>query len=112
MEARYHYPGLKREVESLACDTCQRYKNDGQGYGHLPPRDMFKAPWYELAVDSIGPWYIEVGGTRSQARTYEFHALTCIDTVSSLTELIRTEGAPTAADTCNNIDKAWMCRYP
>ena len=63
MEARYHYPGLKREVESLACDTCQRYKNDGQGYGHLPPRDMFKAPWYELAVDSIGPWYIEVGGT-------------------------------------------------
>ena len=62
-------------------------------------------------MDSIGPWSIEVGGTRSQANTYEFHALTCIDTVSNLVELIRTEHLDAAA-TCDYIDRAWMCRYP
>ena len=109
--ARYHYVGMRREIEAFVCDTCQRYKNAGPGYGHLPPRDPFTAPWYEVAVDSIGPWYIEVGGTRSQANTYEFRALTCIDTVSNLAELIRQERV-TAAANCNLIDQAWMCRYP
>ena len=65
----------------------------------------------KVAVDSIGPWYIEVGGTRSQANTYEFRALTCIDTVSNLAELIRQERV-TAAANCNLIDQAWMCQYP
>ena len=111
MSARYHYVGLKREIEALNCDICQRFKNEGPGYGHLPPRELYLAPWYELAVDSIGPWYIEVGGTRSQANTYEFHALTCIDTVSNLVELIRSEHFDAAA-TCDYIDQAWMCRYP
>ena len=111
MSARYHYVGLKREIEALECDVCQRFKNEGPGYGHLPPRELYLAPWYELAVDSIGPWSIEVGGTRSQANTYEFHALTCIDTVSNLVELIRTEHLDAAA-TCDYIDRAWMCRYP
>ena len=111
ISARYHYVGLKREIEALQCDVCQRFKNDGPGYGLLSPRELYLAPWYELAVDSIGPWSIEVGGTRSQANTYEFHALTCIDTVSNLVELIRLEHLDAAA-TCDYIDQAWMCRYP
>ena len=36
ISARYHYAGLKREVEALECDVCQRFKNVGPGYGHLP----------------------------------------------------------------------------
>jgi len=112
IDARYHYPGLRKEIADLNCDICQRYKDTGPRYGHLPPRDQVLAPWYELAVDSIGPWYIDVGGTRSQAGIYEFRALTCIDTVTNLTELIRTDGAPDSTQSCHKIDQAWMCRYP
>ena len=44
MSARYHYVGLKREIEALECDVCQRFKNEGPGYGHLPPRELYLAP--------------------------------------------------------------------
>ncbi|EJK69288.1 hypothetical protein THAOC_09464, partial [Thalassiosira oceanica] len=112
IDSRYYYPGLRKEISELNCDICQRYKDTGPRYGHLPARDQILAPWYELAVDSIGPWFIDVGGTRSQAGVYEFRALTCIDTVTNLTELIRTEGAPDSTQSCHKLDQAWMCRYP
>jgi hypothetical protein len=41
-------------------------------------------PFKECAVDLIGPWLIQV-----QDKPYEFNALTMIDTVSNLVELIR-----------------------
>ena len=91
MSSQYHYVGLKREIKKLNCNICQQFKNDRPRYGHSPPRKPYLAPWYKLAVESIGPWSIKVGETRSQAKKYEFHALTCMDTVSNLVELIRSE---------------------
>jgi hypothetical protein len=42
------------------------------------------APWDEVTIDLIGPWTIEINNQK-----YEFNALTCIDPVSNLVELIR-----------------------
>ncbi len=42
-------------------------------------------PWEQVDVDLIGPWKI----TTSTNRTYGFLALTCVDRVTGLAELIR-----------------------
>ena len=41
-------------------------------------------PWDEVCVDLIGPWKIEI-----QGREIEFNALTSIDPVTNLVELVR-----------------------
>ena len=41
-------------------------------------------PFNECAVDLIGPWIVQVHG-----KPYEFNALTAIDTVTNLVELVR-----------------------
>ena len=53
----------------------------------MPPRNPQVVPWDEVAVDLIGPWKIEVNGRKSI-----FLALTCIDPVTNLVELIRING--------------------
>ena len=42
-------------------------------------------PWQQVDVNLIGPWPVH---TRT-GRTYHFNALTCIDRVTDLPELIR-----------------------
>ncbi len=59
---------------------------DGRGFGLLPERSISnKVPWQDVAIDLIGPWRIPINN-----RTYEFNALTCIDAVMNLTELVGT----------------------
>ena len=48
------------------------------------PREAPLAPWSELMVDLIGPWKMKV-----QDQDVYFDAITCIDPVTNLTELIR-----------------------
>ena len=78
--------GLKKKVEEfvLTCESCQKNKNQGPGYGHLPPREDTSVPWNEVAVDLIGPWPIQVAGVGD----LEVFALTVIDTCTTLAELI------------------------
>jgi hypothetical protein len=85
INTHFAHPDLWLSVEQTVkqFDTCQRYKLLGHGYGELPPQEALLMPWMEVAVDTIGPWKIEV-----QGHALEFHALTCIDTVTNLTELI------------------------
>ena len=56
------HPKLRETAEKVAltCETCQVSKLPGKGYGRLPPREAFVAPWHEIAVDLlvIGPWSI------------------------------------------------------
>eukprot|EP00978_Attheya_sp_CCMP212_P027179 scaffold90819_cov35-Attheya_sp.AAC.1 len=50
------------------------------------------APWREVAVDLIGPWKVKLGNVPNedgQESYVEFNALTCIDPVTNLVELIR-----------------------
>ena len=106
ISARYYHPQLRSHVNHFVCDSCQLYKIDGPGYGHLAPRETWVAPWTEVAVDLIGPWVITIGN-----ETYTFKALTCIDTTMNLTELIRIDEA-TSSHVRDKFDQAWLSRYP
>jgi hypothetical protein len=63
-------------------------------------------PWYEVAVDLIGPWTLQVHG-----QEIAFWALTCIDTVSNLVEVVRIENK-SAAHVGMMFENLWLSRYP
>ena len=85
ISVHFYHPSLKRRIEVIiqSCDICQRTKLSGLGYGQFPPRDALVAPWFEVAVDLIGPRNVTIS-----SRVFTFHALTCIDTVTNLVEEI------------------------
>ena len=62
---------------------CQKDKLDGKGYKLLPMRDLKEQPFEEVAVDLIDPWKVQVGG-----KPCEFNALSAIDTVTNLVEIV------------------------
>ena len=59
-------------------------KQSNKSYGHLPPRVAGLFPWETVAVNLIGPWKIKVDKIE-----LKFRALTCIDPVSNIVEVIR-----------------------
>ena len=83
---RYYNRDIRRYIDNFNCDYCQRNKLDGKGYGLLPEREVRSIPFEECAVDLIGPWKVQVRGN-----PYEFFALTAIDTITNLVELIRVD---------------------
>ena len=93
-------------MEALNCEVCQRNKALNRQYGHLPERHAPLMPWDMVAVDLIGPWKITVND-----RDLEFNALTCIDPVTNLVELVRIENK-TAAHVANKFENVWLARYP
>ena len=78
----------------------------GRGYGQLAPREARFQPWYEVAIDTIGPWEIEINGG-----VHKFYALTMIDTVTNLTELARVSSTK-AVDAAEKLEHNWLFRYP
>jgi hypothetical protein len=81
---RYHNGDLRRYFDNFNCDYCQRTKLDGKEYGLLPECEVQSIPFKECTVDLIGPWVVQV-----YDNLYEFDALTVINTVLNLVELIR-----------------------
>ena len=59
-----------------------------------------------MAVNLIGPWKIQVNG-----RTFVFSALTCIDPVSNLVEIIRINNK-SADHILDQFSNVWLSRYP
>jgi transposase InsO family protein len=102
----FHNPGLKRKVAELRCEICQINKHPNQQYSHLPARHADVAPWDSVAVDLIGPWKINISG-----REVEFSALTCIDPVTNLAELVRIDNK-TSAHVAQHFENLWLSRYP
>jgi hypothetical protein len=86
---RYHNRDLRRYIENFNCDYCQRNKLDGKGYGLLPDCEVQSIPFKECAVDLVGPWVVQVHGN-----PYKFEALTVIDTVTNLVQLIKVDKKP------------------
>ena len=82
--ARYYHPALKTEVRRVQCDACQKHKLPGKGYGLLPERELKEQPFDEVAVDLIGPWEVKIDN-----KQHVFEALTIIDCIADLTELVR-----------------------
>ena len=109
LQAHLHFPGLKDKVKSFVetCDDCQRYKNNNRGYGHLPPRDDYGAPFEEVLLDHVGPWTIDV----PDLGRLTFHALTIMDAASALIELVRVDALDGEA-TSLAFENTWLARYP
>ena len=82
----FYHPKLKASVDRSECRVCQENKLTGAGYGELPLQKAILMPWEEVHVDLIGPWKVTVNN-----REFEFMALTCIDPITNLPELIRIE---------------------
>ena len=102
------HPTLKEQCRlvSTRCHTCQVEKNSGPGYGHLPPKDIVTEPWYEVAVDMIGPWKVKYGN-----RGLTFNALTIIDTSTNFLEIIRCDWK-SSAYVADRFQQAWLTQYP
>ena len=81
----FYHQQLSAKVRNYVhfCPVCQKYKSQGRGYGHLPPKQTLVQPWYEVAIDTIGPWEVLIKGKQTP-----LYAVTIIDTVTNLTELI------------------------
>jgi hypothetical protein len=79
------------------CDACQPFKLPGRGYGHLATREVKLVSWDTVCVDLIGPWQIQVNG-----QVVKYQALTCIDPVTNLVEMIRIK----------DKSNVWLSRYP
>lgn len=107
--ARYYHPRLRELIEDYTknCEVCQRYKVDNHNYGKLAARDVRAAPWEQVDVDLIGPWKIKTG----TGKTYEFLALTSIDRVTGLPELIRIDNK-TSQHVADKFNESWLSRYP
>ena len=108
MSLHLYNPNLKSHIETMisSCDACQRHKLVLRGHGHTAPREAGIHPWREVAVDLIGPWTIRLGGQETT-----FQALTIIDTVTNLTELVRLNNK-TSAHVANQFENTWLSRYP
>ena len=110
--ARHFYAnGLKARTQEIVknCSDCQKYTLTGQGYGHLATRETQVAPWFEVAIDAIlGPWEIPLPRGNDVC---EFHALTMIDTVTNLTEMVRVPNT-TAQPAAQAFKISWLFKYP
>ena len=110
LSVHFYNPRLRRECERVArtCDSCQRHKNPGRGYGETPPQLAHVAPWHEVAVNLIGPWKVELTG---HDEPLAFHALTSINTVTNLAEIIRISNK-TSQHVSQQFENSWLARYP
>ena len=104
---RFHCDRLYTHCRNFRCDiNCTQYKSLGQGYGKHPSRNVLATPWDEVAVDLVGPWSIQLEGIE-----YEFNALTCIDPVTNLVEIIRIN-SKTSQHITEQFENLWLSRYP
>ena len=84
------------------CPICQKYKAQGRGYGHLPPKQALIQPWYEIAIDTIGAWTVTIGN-----KLTPLYVVTIIDTVTNLTEIIKIT-SPKAKLTTIAFELGWL----
>ena len=108
ISVHFFHPILKSKIEAFiqSCNNCQRAKLPGIGHSHLPPRDALIAPWYEVAINLIGPWQFTIG-----SQVFLFQALTCIDTVTNFAEVIRINNK-SSKHISMLFENNWLARYP
>jgi transposase InsO family protein len=108
IQMHFYAPGLQQQVENITrqCNACQRHKNVGRPYGELAAREAALTPWSDLSINTIGPWTLQVSNQQ-----VEFKALTIIDTVTNLVELVRLDNG-SAAHAALQFENTWLARYP
>ena len=86
MDAGCYHEDMRSMIDKFVCEHCQKHKLPGKGYGLLPERELKEQPFEEVAVDLVGPWKVNIG-----KKEHTFLALTIIDTVTNLTEVVRVD---------------------
>jgi hypothetical protein len=63
MNKHFTFPKMQSTIEQFVkkCDTCQRTKLSVPHDGLLPLKDPELDPWYQVQVDLIGPWKVDLG---------------------------------------------------
>ena len=102
----FYHPQLKYSIDNYKCSACQMYKQAGRSHGQLPQKEAVLIPFEEVHIDLIGPWTVEV-----QGKEIEIKALTCIEPVTNLVELIRIDNK-TAKHVAQQFSNVWLARYP
>jgi transposase InsO family protein len=72
----------------------------------MAPREASATPWREVSVDLIGPWTLNINNVQ-----VSFRALTIVDNVSNLVELVRIDNK-TSAHVALQFENTWLSRYP
>jgi hypothetical protein len=103
------FPHMRQRIidHVSQCEHCKRYKFNGPGQGHMPPRNDTSVPWQEVAVDTIGPWKVPLMNNQALI----VHALTMIDPATTLSECVRVEDG-TASHAAMLFTNNWLSRYP
>ena len=104
----FYFTGLKQRCEAFKCDLCQKQKTSGPGYGLLPPRQASLLPFEEVHIDLVGPWTFTFPTGNKEVT---MNALTVIDPVTNLVEIISIE-SKTAAHVAQKFENVWISRYP
>ncbi|KAG7340293.1 integrase core domain containing protein [Nitzschia inconspicua] len=104
----FYHPDLQKVCEQTVkkCDPCQRFKNVGRGHGEMASREASLLPWQDVAVDLIGPWTISIGDEE-----HKFSALTIIDMVTNLVEVVRIDNK-SSAHVAMHFENSWLAKYP
>ena len=105
----FWFPQMNKAITQLVqkCEYCQCFNKQTIKYGHVPPKQIkHLCPWEEVSVDMIGPWKISMNKFE-----YQFRALTCIDTIIGLPEVIPVDNA-TSKSVAIAFEDNWLSRYP
>ena len=82
------------------------YKQTGRSHGQLTLKEAILIPFEKVHIDFMGPWSLEF-----QGKEIKISALTCIEPVTNLVELIRIENK-TARHVAQQFSNVWLARYP
>ena len=105
----FHHPGIHATVQKVvsACPVCPQACLAAPQHGQLAPQDAPITPWSEGHIDYIGPWSVKVNG-----QELKFDALTMIEPVTNLLEVVRLQGPKNGANTKRLFVNHWLARYP
>ena len=92
----FHHPGIRAAVRTVVstCLVCPQVCLVAPQHGQLAPRDASITPWSKVHVDYIGPWSVKVN-----SQELKFDALTMIEPVTNLLEVVRLQGPKNGANT-------------
>jgi hypothetical protein len=109
MNKHFTFPKMWSTIEEFVkkCDTCQITKHSAPCNGFLPLKDPKLDPWYQVQVDLIGPWRVDL-----RLRLHiSIRALSAIDSFFGLCEL-----TPIKNMVCAHVGtvfhNVWLCHYP
>ena len=109
INSHFWFPQMKQMIMEVVrkCPYWQKCKTVHRQFGHLPPKNIqHHSPLDEVHVDMIGAWKVTINKFE-----YQFRAVTCIDAIINLPEVIPVENAKSQT-VANTFEDHWLSPYP